>query len=48
LYEKPTRTKPLLVDLQRRICDVNQGRDWLLYLLIDKADAVLLRLEPAE
>jgi hypothetical protein len=27
---------------------VKQGRDVLLYLLTDEADAVMLRIEPAE
>jgi glucose/arabinose dehydrogenase len=42
------RREPLLVDLRRRIRDVKQGRDGLLYLLTDEADAVMLRIEPAE
>ena len=42
------RREPLLVDLHRRIRDVKQGRDGLLYLLTDEADALLLRIEPAE
>jgi glucose/arabinose dehydrogenase len=42
------RREPLLVDLRRRIRDVKQGRDGLLYLLTDEDDAVLLRIEPAE
>jgi aldose sugar dehydrogenase len=42
------RREPLLVDLRRRIRDVKQGRDQLLYLLTDEADAVMLRIEPAE
>jgi glucose/arabinose dehydrogenase len=42
------RREPLLVDLRRRIRDVKQGRDDLLYLLTDEADAVMLRIEPAE
>ena len=43
-----TREKSLLVDLRRRYRDVKQGRDGLLYLLTDEADAVMLRIEPAE
>jgi glucose/arabinose dehydrogenase len=42
------RREPLLVDLRRRIRDVKQGRDGLLYLVTDEADAVMLRIEPAE
>ena len=42
------RREPLLQDLRRRIRDVKQGRDGLLYLLTDEADAVMLRIEPAE
>ena len=42
------RRETLLVDLRRRIRDVKQGRDGLLYLLTDEADAVMLRIEPAE
>jgi glucose/arabinose dehydrogenase len=41
-------TAPLLVDLRWRIRDVKQGRDGLLYRLTDEADAVMLRIEPAE
>jgi glucose/arabinose dehydrogenase len=42
------RRETLLGDLRRRIRDVKQGRDGLLYLLTDEADAVMLRIEPAE
>ncbi|HEX5108170.1 MAG TPA: PQQ-dependent sugar dehydrogenase [Vicinamibacterales bacterium] len=42
------RREPLLVDLRRRLRDVKQGRDGLLYVLTDEADAVMLRIEPAE
>src|SRR4030095_5314130 len=42
------RREPLLVDLRRRIRDVKQGMDGLLYVLTDEADAVMLRIEPAE
>lgn len=42
------RREPLLQDLRRRLRDVKQGRDGLLYLLTDEADAVMLRIEPAE
>jgi glucose/arabinose dehydrogenase len=42
------RREPLLTDLRRRIRDVKQGRDGLLYLVTDEADGVMLRIEPAE
>ena len=42
------RRETLLGDLRRRIRDVKQGRDGLLYLLTDEADAVMLRIEPAD
>jgi glucose/arabinose dehydrogenase len=42
------RRETLLGDLRRRIRDVKQGRDGLIYLLTDEADAVMLRIEPAE
>jgi glucose/arabinose dehydrogenase len=42
------RREPLLVDLRRRIRDVKQGPDGLLYLLTDEANAVMLRIEPAD
>ena len=42
------RRETLIGDLRRRIRDVKQGRDGLLYLLTDEADAVMLRIEPAE
>jgi aldose sugar dehydrogenase len=42
------RREPLLVDLRRRIRDVKQGRDGLLYLLTDEEDAVMLRIEPVD
>jgi glucose/arabinose dehydrogenase len=42
------RRETLLGDLHRRIRDVKQGRDGLLYLLTDEADAAMLRIEPAE
>jgi glucose/arabinose dehydrogenase len=42
------RREPLLVDLRRRLRDVKQGRDGLLYVLTDEADAVMLRIEPTE
>jgi len=42
------RRESLLTDLRRRIRDVKQGRDGLLYVLTDEADAVMLRIEPAE
>jgi glucose/arabinose dehydrogenase len=42
------RREPLLQDLRRRIRDVKQGRDGLLYLITDEEDGVMLRIEPAE
>jgi glucose/arabinose dehydrogenase len=42
------RREPLLVDLRRRLRDVKQGRDGLLYVLTDEAEGVMLRIEPAE
>ena len=42
------RREPLLADLRRRIRDVKQGRDGLLYLLTDGEEGVILRIEPAE
>ena len=42
------RREPLLVDLRRRLRDVKQGRDGLLYVLTDEADGVMLKIEPAE
>jgi glucose/arabinose dehydrogenase len=42
------RREPLLVDMRRRIRDVKQGRDGLLYLLTDGAEGAILRIEPAE
>ena len=42
------RREPLLVDWRRRYRDVKQGRDGLLYLLTDEAEAVMLRIEPAD
>ncbi|HXH24014.1 MAG TPA: PQQ-dependent sugar dehydrogenase, partial [Vicinamibacterales bacterium] len=42
------RREPLLQDLRRRLRDVKQGRDGLLYLLTDEAEGVMLRIEPAE
>ena len=42
------RRETLLGDLQRRIRDVKQGRDGLLYVATDEADAAILRIEPAE
>jgi glucose/arabinose dehydrogenase len=42
------RREPLLVDLRRRLRDVKQSRDGLLYVLTDEADGVMLRIEPAE
>jgi glucose/arabinose dehydrogenase len=42
------RRETLLGDLHRRIRDVKQGRDGLLYVATDEADAVILKIEPAE
>ena len=42
------RREALLTDLRRRIRDVRQGPDELLYLLTDETDGALLRIEPAE
>ena len=42
------RREPLLVDLRRRLRDVKQGRDGLLYVITDEADGVMLKIEPAE
>ena len=46
-YEE-LRRETLLGDLHRRIRDVKQGRDGLLYVATDEADAAILRIEPAE
>jgi glucose/arabinose dehydrogenase len=46
-YEE-LRRETLLGDLRRRIRDVKQGRDGLLYVATDEADAVILKIEPAE
>ena len=42
------RREPLLVDMRRRIRDVKQGKDGLIYLLTDDEEGVMLRIEPAE
>jgi glucose/arabinose dehydrogenase len=42
------RRETLLGDLHRRIRDVKQGRDGLLYVATDEAEAVILKIEPAE
>jgi glucose/arabinose dehydrogenase len=42
------RRETLLGDMRRRIRDVKQGRDGLIYLLTVEADAVMLRIEPAD
>jgi len=42
------RREPLLVDMRRRIRDVKQGKDGLIYLLTDDEDGAMLRIEPAE
>ena len=46
-YEE-LRRETLLGDLHRRIRDVKQGRDGLLYVATDEMDAVILRIEPAD
>ena len=38
----------ILTELRRRIRDVRQGPDGLIYVLTEEEDAVLLRLEPVE
>jgi glucose/arabinose dehydrogenase len=45
-YEE-LRRETLLGDLHRRIRDVKQGPDGLLYVATDEADAAILRIEPA-
>jgi glucose/arabinose dehydrogenase len=42
------RREPLLVDLRRRIRDVKQGRDGLLYVLTDGEEGAILKIEPAD
>jgi len=42
------RREPLLVDLRRRIRDVKQGRDGLLYVLTDGQEGAILKIEPAD
>lgn len=42
------RREVLLADLRRRIRDVHQGPDGLLYVLTDENDGALLRIEPAD
>ena len=42
------RRESLLTDMRRRIREVKQGPDGLIYVLTDDADAALLRLEPVE
>jgi len=46
-YEE-LRRETLLGDLHRRIRDVKQGRDGLLYVATDEADAAILKIEPAD
>jgi glucose/arabinose dehydrogenase len=38
----------LLTDLKRRIRDVRQGPDGLVYVLTDEGNGAVLRLEPAQ
>ncbi len=45
--ERVVREERLLADLGRRVRDVRQGPDGLMYLLTDESDGELLRLEPA-
>lgn len=45
---RETGRQSLLTDLGRRIRDVRQGPDGLIYVLTDEADGMLLRLEPGE
>jgi glucose/arabinose dehydrogenase len=45
--EKVTREERLLREMDRRIRDVRQGPDGLIYLLTDEGDGQILRLEPA-
>ena len=42
------RREPLLVDMRRRIRDVKEGKDGMLYVLTDDDDGAILRIEPAE
>ncbi len=42
------RRESILTELQRRIRDVRQGPDGLLYLLTEEDEAVLLRIEPVD
>jgi glucose/arabinose dehydrogenase len=42
------RREALLTDLRRRIRDIRQGPDGLLYVLTDDRDGALLRIEPVE
>ena len=42
------RRESLLDDFGRRIREIRQGPDGLLYVLTDHADGMLLRLEPAD
>ncbi len=42
------RRENLLTDLRRRIREVKQGPDELLYILTDETDGALLRIEPAD
>jgi aldose sugar dehydrogenase len=42
------RRESLLVEMRRRIRDVKQGPDGLLYLLTDDQDGAILRIEPVD
>jgi len=41
------RRESMLTELHKRIRDVRQGPDGLLYLLTDEDDGALLKIEPA-
>jgi glucose/arabinose dehydrogenase len=43
-----TEEERLLTDVGRRIRDVRQGPDGLIYLLTDEEDGKILRLEPID
>ena len=42
------RRESLLVELRKRIREVRQGPDGLLYLLTDEKEGAVLRLEPVQ
>ncbi|MDF3037269.1 MAG: PQQ-dependent sugar dehydrogenase [Paucimonas sp.] len=45
--DKVVREEKLLADLKRRVRDVREGPDGLLYILTDESDGKLLRILPA-